>query len=60
MKFKMTIIVCVFVLLAGFPFASSCLAGEDYNLGVDLAITGTGALVLQRRYRCHLTRREGD
>jgi len=44
MKFKMTIIVCVFVLLAGFPFASSCLAGEAYHLGVDLAITGTGAL----------------
>jgi len=44
MKFKMTIIVCVFVLLAGLPFASSCLAGEAYHLGVDLAITGTGAL----------------
>jgi len=44
MKFKMTIIVCVFVLLAGFPFASGCLAGEAYHLGVDLAITGTGAL----------------
>jgi len=44
MKFKMTIIVCVFVLLAGFPFASSCLAGEAYHLGVNLAITGTGAL----------------
>jgi branched-chain amino acid transport system substrate-binding protein len=44
MKFKMTIIVCVLVLLAGFPFASSCLAGEAYHLGVDLAITGTGAL----------------
>ena len=44
MKFKMTIITCVFVLLAGFPFASSCLAGEAYHLGVNLAITGTGAL----------------
>jgi branched-chain amino acid transport system substrate-binding protein len=44
MKFKMTIIVCVFVLLAGLPFASSCLAGEAYHLGVNLAITGTGAL----------------
>jgi len=44
MKFKMTIIVCVSVLLAGFSFASSCLAGEAYHLGVDLAITGTGAL----------------
>jgi branched-chain amino acid transport system substrate-binding protein len=44
MKFKMTIIVCVFVLLGGLPFASSCLAGEAYHLGVDLAITGTGAL----------------
>lgn len=44
MKFKMTTIVCVLVLLAGFPFASSCLAGEAYHLGVDLAITGTGAL----------------
>jgi branched-chain amino acid transport system substrate-binding protein len=44
MKFKMTIIVCVFVLLAGFPFASSSLAGEAYHLGVNLAITGTGAL----------------
>ena len=44
MKLKMTIIVYVFVLLAGFPFASSCLAGEAYHLGVNLAITGTGAL----------------
>jgi len=44
MKFKMTIIVCVFVLLAGFPFASTCPAGEAYHLGVNLAITGTGAL----------------
>jgi len=44
MKFKMTIVVCVFVLLGGFPFASNCLAGEAYHLGVDLAITGTGAL----------------
>lgn len=44
MKFKMTIIVCVFVLLGGFFHAGSCLAGEAYHLGVDLAITGTGAL----------------
>ena len=44
MKFKITSIACVFVLLGGFFFAAPSLAAEPYHLGVNLAITGTGAL----------------
>jgi branched-chain amino acid transport system substrate-binding protein len=44
MKFKVTIIVCVLALLGGFCPVDRILAAEPYNLGVNLAITGTGAL----------------
>ena len=44
MKFKITIIVCTLMLLGGFTIAGTSLAAEPYNLGVNLAITGTGAL----------------
>ncbi len=44
MKFRITSIACVFVLLGGFFFAAPSLAAEPYHLGVNLAITGTGAL----------------
>ena len=44
MKFKVTIIVCVLVLLGGFYLVDRSLAAEPYHLGVNLAITGTGAL----------------
>ena len=44
MKSKITIIVCALMLLGGFTLAGTGLAAEPYNLGVDLAITGTGAL----------------
>jgi len=44
MKFKVTIIVCVLALLGGFCLVDRSLAAEPYNLGVNLAITGTGAL----------------
>ena len=44
MKFKVTIIVCVLALLGGFCPVDSSQAAEPYHLGVNLAITGTGAL----------------
>jgi branched-chain amino acid transport system substrate-binding protein len=44
MKFKATIIVCVLALLGGFCPVDRSLAAEPYYLGVNLAITGTGAL----------------
>ncbi len=44
MKAKIIGIVCTFVLVAGFFHADRARAAEQYNLGVDLAITGTGAL----------------
>ena len=44
MKFKITSIACAFVLLGGFFLAAPSLAAEPYHLGVNLAITGTGAL----------------
>jgi len=44
MKFKVTIIVCVLALLGGFCPVDRSLAAEPYHLGVNLAITGTGAL----------------
>ena len=44
MKYKITIIVCALMLLGGFTIAGTSLAAEPYHLGVNLAITGTGAL----------------
>ena len=44
MKCKITIIVCALMLLGGFTIAGNSLAAEPYHLGVNLAITGTGAL----------------
>lgn len=44
MKSKITIIVCALMLLGGFTLAGTGLAAEPYHLGVNLAITGTGAL----------------
>ena len=44
MKSKITIIVCALMLLGGFTIAGNSLAAEPYHLGVNLAITGTGAL----------------
>jgi len=44
MKFKVTIIVCVLALLGGFFPVDRSLAAETYHIGVNLAITGTGAL----------------
>jgi len=44
MKSKITIIVCALMLLGGFTLAGSSLAADPYHLGVNLAITGTGAL----------------
>ena len=45
MKFKSTMIVaCTFALLFSLGPPSSGLAAEPYHLGVNLAITGTGAL----------------
>ena len=44
MKCKITIIVCALMLLGGFTIAGTSLAAEPYHLGVNLAITGTGAL----------------
>lgn len=44
MKFKVIGIICSFILLLGFAALESSLAAEPYNLGVDLAITGTGAM----------------
>ena len=44
MRSKIFKAACALVLLAGFFCAERALAAEPYNLGVDLAITGTGAL----------------
>jgi len=44
MKCKITIVVCILMLLGGFTIAGPGLAAEPYHLGVNLAITGTGAL----------------
>ena len=44
MKCKITIIVCALMLLGGFTIAGNSLAADPYHLGVNLAITGTGAL----------------
>ena len=44
MKIKTICIACAFVLTAGFFLATQSPAAEPYHLGVDLAITGTGAL----------------
>jgi len=37
-------IVCVFMLIGGFTVTGPIQAAEPYNLGVALAVTGTGAL----------------
>ncbi len=44
MKFKIIAVACALVLLGGFFHVDRTLAAESYHLGVDLAITGTGAL----------------
>jgi branched-chain amino acid transport system substrate-binding protein len=44
MKFKTIAIACALVFVAGFFHVNRTLAAESYHLGVDLAITGTGAL----------------
>jgi len=44
MKTKAIVIVCSFILLGGLIGLNSSLAAEPYHLGVNLAITGTGAL----------------
>jgi branched-chain amino acid transport system substrate-binding protein len=44
MKSKLTMGIWTLVLLAGVLVADGALAAEPYHLGVDLAITGTGAL----------------
>ena len=44
MKIKTIFIACVLVLTAGFFLATQSPAAEPYHLGVNLAITGTGAL----------------
>jgi branched-chain amino acid transport system substrate-binding protein len=44
MKHKAILIVCSFILLGGLGVMNSALAAEPYHLGVDLAITGTGAM----------------
>jgi len=44
MKTKVMIIVCSLILLGGLIGLNSSLAAEPYHLGVNLAITGTGAL----------------
>jgi branched-chain amino acid transport system substrate-binding protein len=44
MKFKLIAVVCALVLLGGFFHVDRAPAAETYNLGVDLAITGAGAL----------------
>lgn len=43
-KFKVMVIVCSFLLIGGLATIDSSLAAEPYHLGVNLAITGTGAL----------------
>ncbi len=44
MKFKIIAVTCAFVLLGAFFHIDRTQAAETYNLGVDLAITGAGAL----------------
>ncbi len=44
MKIKTICIACALVLTAGFFLATQSPAAEPYHLGVNLAITGTGAL----------------
>lgn len=44
MKFKIIAVACALVLLGGFLHADRTMAAEPYHLGVNLAITGTGAL----------------
>jgi len=44
MKTKAIVILCSLFLLGGFIGLNSSLADEPYHLGVNLAITGTGAL----------------
>jgi len=44
MKFKIVAIACALLLMGGFFHVDRTLAAEPYHLGVDLAITGTGAL----------------
>lgn len=43
-KFRIMVIVCSFLLIGGLVTIDSSLAAEPYHLGVDLAITGTGAM----------------
>ena len=44
MKHKAMVIVFSFILLGGLGLVDSVVAAEPYHLGVNLAITGTGAL----------------
>ena len=44
MKFKLIAVVCALVLVGVFFHVDRTLAAEPYHLGVNLAITGTGAL----------------
>jgi branched-chain amino acid transport system substrate-binding protein len=44
MKTKVMVIVCSLILLGGLIGLNSSMAAEPYHLGVNLAITGTGAL----------------
>ena len=44
MRTKAIVIICSLFLVAGFIGLNSSLAAEPYHLGVNLAITGTGAL----------------
>jgi len=44
MKTKVVMMVCVFALVAAFIHVDRIQAAEEYHLGVDLAVTGTGAL----------------
>ena len=44
MKRKVMITIFSFILLVGLGTLDSIVAAEPYHLGVDLAITGTGAL----------------
>jgi len=43
-KFKVLFIICSFILIGGMVVPDMSRAEEPYNLGVALAITGTGAL----------------
>ena len=44
MKLKVVVMVCCFILVGAFAGVGNSIAAETYHLGVDLAITGTGAL----------------